>query len=105
MIGEHFFYSLIQNSSNDLIDKVFITASGGPFLNFQIRLKKLKKHLIIKLENGKKNLNNSSTMMNKVFKWLRLEIINLKYKDIIILTHPKSYVHAIVKFQMHSLNY
>ena len=49
--SEHFsIYSLIQNSSNDMIDKVFITASGGPFLKFSNkRLKKIKKkkHLII----------------------------------------------------------
>ena len=43
--SEHFsIYSLIQNNSNDLIDKVFITASGGPFLKFSNkRLKKIKK--------------------------------------------------------------
>ena len=34
--SEHFsIYSLIQNSSNDLIDKVFITASGTIFKIFK----------------------------------------------------------------------
>ena len=38
--------------------------------------------------------------MNKVFEVIEAKkLFNLKYKDIIILTHPKSYVHAIVKFK------
>ena len=103
--SEHFsIYSLIQNSSNDLIDKVFITASGGPFLKFSNkRLKKIKKKEALNHPNwkmGKKISIDSSTMMNKVFEVIEAKkLFNLKYKDIIILTHPKSYVHAIVKFQ------
>ena len=103
--SEHFsIYSLIQNSSNDMIDKVFITASGGPFLKFSNkRLKKIKKKEALNHPNwkmGKKISIDSSTMMNKVFEVIEAKkLFNLKYKDIIILTHPKSYVHAIVKFQ------
>jgi len=38
--------------------------------------------------------------MNKVFEVIEAKkLFNLKYKDILILTHPKSYVHAIVKFK------
>ena len=49
---------------------------------------------------GKKISIDSSTMMNKVFEVIEAKkLFNLKYKDIIILTHPKSYVHAIVKFK------
>ena len=103
--SEHFsIYSLIQNNSNDLIDKVFITASGGPFLKFSNkRLKKIKKKEALNHPNwkmGKKISIDSSTMMNKVFEVIEAKkLFNLKYKDIIILTHPKSYVHAIVKFK------
>ena len=103
--SEHFsIFSLIQNSSNDMIDKVFITASGGPFLKLSNkRLKKIKKKEALNHPNwkmGKKISIDSSTMMNKVFEVIEAKkLFNLKYKDIIILTHPKSYVHAIVKFQ------
>ena len=49
---------------------------------------------------GKKISIDSSTMMNKVFEVIEAKkLFNLKYKDILILTHPKSYVHAIVKFK------
>ena len=103
--SEHFsIYSLIQKNSNDLIDKVFITASGGPFLNSSFKkLKNIKKNEALKHPNwkmGKKISIDSSTMMNKVFEVIEAKkLFNLKYKDILILTHPKSYVHAIVKFK------
>ncbi len=103
--SEHFsIYSLIQKNSNDLIDKVFITASGGPFLKFSNkRLKKIQKKEALNHPNwkmGKKISIDSSTMMNKVFEVIEAKkLFNLKYKDISILTHPKSYVHAIVKFK------
>jgi len=49
---------------------------------------------------GKKISIDSATMMNKVFEVIEAKkIFNLEYKNISILTHPKSYVHAIVKFK------
>ena len=103
--SEHFsIYSLIQKNNDDLIDKVFITASGGPFLNSSTkRLKNIQKKDALNHPNwkmGKKITIDSSTMMNKVFEVIEAKkLFNLKYKDILILTHPKSYVHAIVKFK------
>ncbi len=103
--SEHFsIYSLIQKKNYDQIDKVFITASGGPFLNKSIKeLKNIKKKEALNHPNwkmGKKISIDSSTMMNKVFEVIEAKkLFSLKYKDILILTHPKSYVHAIVKFK------
>ncbi len=102
--SEHFsIYSLIQNKETKNIDKIFITASGGPFLKKTIRqLKYVKKKDALNHPNwkmGKKISIDSSTMMNKVFEVIEAKkIFNLKYKKISILTHPKSYIHAIVKF-------
>ena len=103
--SEHFsIYSLIQKNNKDQIDKVFITASGGPFLNTSSKkLKNIKKKDALKHPNwkmGKKISIDSSTMMNKVFEVIEAKkLFNLNYKNISILTHPKSYVHAIVKFK------
>ena len=103
--SEHFsIYSLIQKNNLKQIDKVFITASGGPFLNKSIKkFKYIKKKDALNHPNwkmGKKISIDSSTMMNKVFEVIEAKkLFNLKYKDIFILTHPKSYVHAIVKFK------
>ena len=49
---------------------------------------------------GKKITIDSATLMNKVFEVIEAKnIFNLDYKKIEILTHPKSYIHAIVKFE------
>ena len=48
---------------------------------------------------GKKISIDSATMMNKVFEIIEArKIFNFDYKKIEILVHPKSYVHAVVKF-------
>tara|TARA_B100001093_G_scaffold423109_1_gene415907 strand:+ start:92 stop:1252 length:1161 start_codon:yes stop_codon:yes gene_type:complete len=101
--SEHFsIYSLIKSSSE--IEKIFITASGGPFLKKNIKkLKNIKQKEALSHPNwkmGKKISIDSSTMMNKVFEVIEAKkIFNLEYKNIYILTHPKSYVHSIVKFK------
>ena len=49
---------------------------------------------------GKKITIDSATLMNKVFEVIEAKnIFNINYKKISILTHPKSYIHAIVKFK------
>ena len=49
---------------------------------------------------GKKISIDSSTMMNKVFEVIEAKnIFDLNYNKISILTHPKSYVHALLKFK------
>ena len=48
---------------------------------------------------GKKITIDSATLMNKVFEVIEAKnIFNIPYKKISILTHPNSYIHAIVKF-------
>ena len=102
--SEHFsIFSLLQNNKINQIEKIFITASGGPFINFplhkfnQIKLKDALKHPNWKM--GKKITIDSATLMNKVFEVIEAKnIFNIDYKKISILTHPKSYIHAIIKF-------
>ena len=102
--SEHFsIFSLINNNHND-IENIYITASGGPFLNFSYsRLLKVKLNDALKHPNwsmGKKISIDSSTMMNKVFEVIEAKkIFNIAYSKIKILVHPKSYVHALVKFK------
>ena len=103
--SEHFsIWSLISNSNYKLIDKIYITASGGPFLNWP--LKKILRATpsdALKHPNwsmGKKISIDSATMMNKVFEVIETQrIFNLPKSQIKILIHAKSYVHAIVKFK------
>ena len=103
--SEHFsIWSLLKRNELSKIDKIFITASGGPFLklpkkNFSnISVKKALKHPNWRM--GKKITIDSATLMNKVFKVIEAKnIFNINYKNISILTHPKSYIHAIIKFK------
>ena len=49
---------------------------------------------------GKKISIDSATLMNKVFEVIEAKnIFNIPYNKISILTHPKSYIHAIIKFK------
>ena len=102
--SEHFsiWYGLKNNS--DLIEKIYLTASGGPFLNLpyskfkNIQIKEALKHPNWKM--GKKITIDSATMMNKVFEIIEAKkIFNLNYKDLSILIHPDSYIHAIIKYK------
>ena len=102
--SEHFsIWSLLDSSKNNNLEKIYITASGGPFR--KIPLKKFNNISIkdaLKHPNwsmGKKITIDSATMMNKVFEIIEAKkIFNLNYNQIEILIHPKSYLHAIVKF-------
>jgi 1-deoxy-D-xylulose-5-phosphate reductoisomerase len=102
--SEHFsIWSLIEKTENRNIEKIFITASGGPFINYPLKnFKMITPKLALKHPNwkmGKKISIDSATMMNKVFEVIEArKIFNFDYKKLNILIHPSSYVHAIVKF-------
>ena len=103
--SEHFsIFSLLNNNSSIDIEKIYITASGGPFRNLpKNQFKKIKLKHALKHPNwlmGKKITIDSATLMNKVFEVIEAKnIFNCSYDKISILIHPKSYVHAIIKFK------
>tara|TARA_Y100000741_G_C18218549_1_gene544833 strand:+ start:78 stop:1241 length:1164 start_codon:yes stop_codon:yes gene_type:complete len=102
--SEHFsiWYSL-NNSNVKHIDKIYITASGGPLYKIpKNQLKNIKLEKVLKHPNwkmGKKISVDSATMMNKIFEVIEAKnIFNINYDKLSIFIHPKSYVHALVKF-------
>jgi len=102
--SEHFsIWSIIKNVNPNSIDQIIITASGGPFLN--LKNKKIKKTPKLATNHpnwkmGKKISTDSATLMNKVFEVIEAKkIFNINMKKFRILIHPKSYIHAIVKFK------
>ena len=103
--SEHFsIWSLLNKKDSKNIDKIVLTASGGPFLNKPINsLANIKPKIALKHPNwkmGKKISIDSSTMMNKIFEYIEAKkIFNLKKKNISILIHPTSYVHALIFFK------
>ena len=101
--SEHFsIWSVIKNIDPKKIDEVILTASGGPF--FKLKKKNIKKTPKLATNHpnwkmGKKISTDSATLMNKVFEVIEAKkIFNIDLKKFKILIHPKSYIHAIVKF-------
>ncbi|MDC3073527.1 1-deoxy-D-xylulose-5-phosphate reductoisomerase [Candidatus Pelagibacter sp.] len=103
--SEHFsiWYGLNNYESSNL-EKIYLTASGGPFSNLalqnfnKIKLKQALNHPNWRM--GKKISIDSATMINKIYEVIEAKnIFNINYKNIKILLHPNSYVHAILKFK------
>ena len=103
--SEHYsIFQLKKNHKLNNIKKIFITASGGPFLNLKsnkfknIKPKDALKHP--KWKMGKKISVDSSTLMNKMFELVEAQkLFNFPYNKIYILIHPNCLVHAIVEFK------
>ena len=103
--SEHFsILNLLKNHSINEIKKIYITASGGPFLNYKRKqFKKIKpadalKHP--KWKMGKKISVDSATLMNKILEVVEAQkLFNISNKKIDILVHPNSLVHAIIEFK------
>ena len=103
--SEHFsIWSLLKNEDKKNIKKIYLTASGGPFLNLKLnKIQNIKPKYALKHPNwkmGKKISIDSATMMNKIFEVIEaIKIFSINCKQIEILIHPKSYIHAIINFK------
>ena len=102
--SEHFsIWSVIKNSSPKSVEEIIITASGGPFLKLNNQKIKKTPKLATNHPNwkmGKKISTDSATLMNKVFEVIEAQkIFDINLNKFKILIHPKSYIHAIVKFK------
>ena len=102
--SEHFsIQELAKNYKESEIKKIYITASGGPFLNAPIKKfkfikpKDATKHP--KWKMGKKISIDSATLMNKVLELVEAyKIFPFKKNKYEIVIHPQSLVHAIIVF-------
>ena len=103
--SEHFsIWSLINNQDKKNIKKIYLTASGGPFLNKKNSLiANVKPERALKHPNwkmGKKISIDSATLMNKLFEVIEAKkIFKFEINKFEIIIHPKSYIHAIVHFK------
>ena len=103
--SEHFsILKLIKNYKLSEINKVYLTASGGPFLNFKknqlkdIKPKDALKHPTWKM--GRKVSIDSATLVNKMLEIIEAQkIFNLPDDKLEILIHPESLVHAVIDFK------
>ena len=103
--SEHFsIMKLIQNHKINHIKKIYLTASGGPFLNYKLsKLKKIKPYQAIKhpkWKMGKKISIDSASLMNKILEVIEAKkIFSIDLKNIEIVIHPESLVHAIIELK------
>jgi 1-deoxy-D-xylulose-5-phosphate reductoisomerase len=96
-------YQIFEYQNLDLIDKITLTASGGPFLNKTLdELKNVTIKEAINHPNwqmGQKISIDSATMMNKGLEMIEafmLFPINKNQIDIVI--HPESIIHGLVSY-------
>ena len=103
--SEHFSIDqLTRNYKDTDIEKIYLTASGGPFLNKPlISFKSIKASDAIKhpkWKMGKKISIDSSNLMNKVLEIIEAyRLFPFKIDKYEIIIHPQSLVHAIVHFK------
>ena len=103
--SEHYsIFKLIENKKMNMINKIYLTASGGPFLNFnQNQFKKIKPFQALKhpkWKMGHKITIDSSTLMNKIFELIEAQkLFNLPPEKLDIIIHPNSLVHAILELK------
>ena len=103
--SEHFsIMELTKDITDDEIEEVIITASGGPFLNMsKNEMSKVKPSQAINHPNwkmGKKISVDSANLMNKVFEVIEAyKIFKFNKKKYRIMIHPQSYVHSIIRFK------
>ena len=95
---------LLKGHKIDEIKKIYLTASGGPFLKYKPEsLKKIKPRDAVKhpkWKMGKKISIDSSTMMNKILEVIEAQkIFDIPDNKIDIIIHPESLVHAIIEFK------
>ena len=102
--SEHYsILRLLENHNLKQIKKVYITASGGPFLKLKLsKFKNIKPKDALKhpkWKMGKKVSIDSATLMNKILELIEAQkLFKLKNNQLDILIHPESLVHAIVQF-------
>jgi len=85
------------------INKITLTASGGPFIDFDINsLKKVSVEQALNHPNwkmGKKISIDSATMMNKGLEVIEASyLFKIKREKIEVLMHPQSIIHSFVEF-------
>ena len=103
--SEHFsIMKLLTNEKKNNIEKIYLTASGGPFLKYSLsKLNNVKPNEALKhpkWKMGKKISIDSASLMNKMLEIMeaqKLFAFSLKKLDIVI--HPESLVHAIIQFK------
>ncbi len=96
-------FQCLTGEWNNPIDKIILTASGGPFRQFTAeQLKTVTRNDALKHPKwnmGNKITIDSATLMNKGFEMIEAKwLFHVEPKDIEIAIHPQSIIHSMVQF-------
>ncbi len=97
------FQCLVGEARNP-IEKIILTASGGPFLgkkpNFLVNVKRDHALQHPNWNMGAKISIDSATLMNKGLEMIEAKwLFNLKPDQIEVVVHPQSIVHSMIQFK------
>lgn len=97
-------YQIMDGEKGELINRVILTASGGPFLH-----KKREELENVSVEDalnhprwsmGRKITVDSATLLNKGFEVIEAHyLFGFDYEKIEVVIHPESIIHGMVEFE------
>jgi 1-deoxy-D-xylulose-5-phosphate reductoisomerase len=96
-------FQCLAGEHNNLIEKITLTASGGPFLNYSYKkLKTVRPQDALCHPNwdmGNKVTIDSASMMNKGLEVIEAKwLFDLNLQQIEVIIHPQSIIHSFVHF-------
>ena len=97
-------FQCLAGEESNPIEKIFLTASGGPFRGKKLDdLKNITKKQALKHPNwsmGAKITIDSATLMNKGLEVIEAKwLFDLSKEQIEVVVHPQSIIHSAVQFQ------
>lgn len=97
-------FQCLVGEGRNKVEKVILTASGGPFLgkkpNFLVNVKRDHALQHPNWTMGAKISIDSATLMNKGLEMIEARwLFNLKPEQINVLVHPQSIIHSMVQFE------
>lgn len=97
-------FQCLVGEVHNKIEKVILTASGGPFLgkktNYLVNVKREHALQHPNWSMGAKITIDSATLMNKGLEMIEARwLFNLKPNEIQVVIHPQSIIHSMVQFQ------
>jgi 1-deoxy-D-xylulose-5-phosphate reductoisomerase len=101
-------FQCLVGEGRNKIEKIILTASGGPFLgkkpNFLVNVKKDHALQHPNWSMGAKITIDSATLMNKGLEMIEAKwLFNLTHDQIQVVVHPQSIIHSLVQFEDGSL--
>jgi len=96
-------FQCLVGEENNPIEKIFLTASGGPFRGKNLEfLSSVKKEQALKHPNwvmGAKITIDSASLMNKGLEAIEAKwLFGLSAEQIEVVVHPQSIIHSMVQF-------